>query len=366
MSETIVALSRSASEPFELVPAQLLGPRDGEVLLRVEACGVCHTDMEGRAVLASPCVVGHEVVGVVESVAPDVSDYVVGDRVIASYPHCGECSSCRTGRPFHCRDVMQLIFGGARADGSPTLLIDGEPAGAAFFQQSGFATHALVPERSLVPAPADIPSQLLAALPCGIQTGAGAVFNVFAPSSRDSLVVFGAGAVGLAAVMAASVVGMAKVVAVDLVDDRLDLAKELGATRVVHAGKEDVNLALRSALPDGARFVLDTVGIDATWQQAIACIGVGGTFGYVTIPRPEATYSVHMSPLFERFVTLQAIHNGSAVPRDFLPKLESLYRSGQFPIDRLVRAYPFDQIDKAFADAGKGQSVKPVLVMEGF
>jgi aryl-alcohol dehydrogenase len=238
-----------------------------------------------------------------------------------------------------------------------------ESVTAAFFQQSSFATHAVVPAHSLVRAPAGLPPELLAALPCGVQTGAGTVLNVMRLKAEDSLIVFGAGAVGLAAVMAAAASGVRDVVAVDVVDSRLQLARELGAALTVNARTEAVVATVRAHRPEGMRFALDTATLAATWAQAVECLAVGGMFAYVSVPKTGGTFGVEVRPLFERFVTLHPIHQGEAVPREFLPQLARLYESGRFPVDRLVTTYAFDQIDRAFEDAHRGTTVKPVLVM---
>lgn len=361
----VAAVSSSPSEPFALQQVELLGPAADEVLLRLEACGVCHTDVEGRTALEPPCVVGHEGVGIIAALGTEVSDFTVGERVIASYPHCGACQACQEHRPYHCRDIIRLLFGGTRADGSATMAIGGQAVAAGFFQQSTFATHAVVPAASLVRAPAGLPPALLAALPCGVQTGAGAVLNALRLAPGDSLIVFGSGAVGLAAVMAAAARGVRDVVAVDVVDARLQLAQDLGAALTINARNEDVVAAVRARHPNGVRFALDTANVAATWTQAVECLAVGGVFGYVNVPQPDETFSVRVLPLFERFIKLHPIHNGEAVPRELLPELVRLRQAGEFPVDRLITTYAFDQIDQAFEDARRGVTVKPVLLMGG-
>ncbi|MYE80283.1 MAG: NAD(P)-dependent alcohol dehydrogenase [Gammaproteobacteria bacterium] len=349
--------------PFRLGPVELDGPRDDEVLVRVEACGICHTDLKVRERLPLPAVLGHEGTGTVLETGAGVTRFARGERVILSYPSCGDCAPCRRAEPFRCEHIPALKFGGARADGTKPVRVDGGPVSSAFFQQSSFATLAVAHERTLVPVRTDHPPELLAALPCGVQTGAGAVLNTFRATGGHPLVVIGVGAVGLSAVMAGRIVGTRPIVAVDVVPSRLELARELGADHAVDARAEDVVARLREALPRGARYVLETSATVAGLETGIACLGQGGAIGIVSAPPPGETFPFTTRTLFERVATLHGICQGSSVPRDFLPRLLALHDQGRFPVDRLVTAYDFADINRAVADMERGVAVKPVLVM---
>ena len=231
-----------------------------------------------------PVVLGHEGAGVVEAVGSAVSAVAPGDRVALSYDSCGVCATCRAGRPFHCLGFFERNFGAARADGSTALTHEGSQVHSHFFGQSSFATGAVIPERSVVAIPDDVPFELVAPFGCGIQTGAGTVMNTLRPPAGSSIVVFGVGGVGLSAIMAARVVGCAKIVAVDLRPARLELAGELGATEVVNAGEEDVVEALERITGHGADFTVEASGSTRALRQAVDCTGPGGSCAVVGAP----------------------------------------------------------------------------------
>src|SRR3954452_8215879 len=245
---TQAAVVESGGAPFTLVDVELDEPRADEVLVRMTAAGLCHTDLgvaSGGLPFPLPGVLGHEGAGVVEAVGPAVTGVAPGDHVVLSFTSCGDCRNCDGGHPAYCATWLPLnLLGGRRADGTSTISRDGEPLGGHFFGQSSFAERALVDERSLVKVDPDVPLESIAPLGCGVQTGVGAVCNVMKPVNGSTIVVLGAGAVGLSAVMAASLSPATTIVAVDRVAERLQLAKELGATHTVTAGESDLGEAL--------------------------------------------------------------------------------------------------------------------------
>ena len=212
-TETRAALAFEKEGPVRIEQVSLDDLQPHEVLVRIEACGICHTDEKFRQRLPLPGVFGHEGVGIVSRIGDHVRDVVPGDRVIISYPFCTECGSCEREQPYRCENIPALKFGGRRFDGSPTTYYEGEAITAAFFQQSSFAEHAIAREQALVNVSqiaSETPAEVLAALPCGVQTGAGAVMNTFKGEKGESLLVVGAGAVGISAVMAAKVLGITR------------------------------------------------------------------------------------------------------------------------------------------------------------
>ncbi|MEV5149746.1 NAD(P)-dependent alcohol dehydrogenase [Streptomyces sp. NPDC052727] len=273
---------------FETMDVLLDDPRAGEVLVRVEAVGICHADIaarEGKTPFPHPAVLGHEGAGVVEAAGAGVTSLLPGDKVVLTFASCGVCASCRSGLPSQCADFLSLDFAaGARSDGSPTLWLGDTPLHAHFFGQSSFATHALVIERNAVKLPDEAPLATLAPLGCGIQTGAGAVLNVLRPAPGGSVAVFGAGAVGLAAVMAARLTQAAHVIAVDVHPGRLDLAAELGATDTIDARTTDPVAAIRELTGGGAGYVLESSGNVLVFRQAIDAAAIGGVIGIVGAP----------------------------------------------------------------------------------
>src|SRR5690606_15975616 len=228
--QVTAAVSRGTGEAPALELLELEEPRADEMRIRLVATGICHTDLHehpGRHA-PQPIVLGHEGAGVVEAVGAGVRGFTAGDHVILSGNSCGRCPSCLAGRPTYCDLAMPLCFGGRRLDGSTAL--EHGAVHSHFFGQSSFASHAVVPERTAVKMARDLPLEKLGPLGCGVITGAGAVIEAFKLGFGDSLAVFGAGGVGLSAVMAARLVGASRIVAVDLVPERLELAREFGAT----------------------------------------------------------------------------------------------------------------------------------------
>jgi aryl-alcohol dehydrogenase len=355
------AVLRQADGPFTLETVELDELRPDEVLVRNEASGICHTDMLARSRVPLPAVLGHEAAGVVEAVGSAVTRVRPGERVLISYPWCGACPRCDRGEPYLCGRHMELAFGGARLDGSRTLKLGGEPISGAFFQQSSFATHSVALERAVVPVRGDMPSRSLAALPCGVQTGAGAILNSLRVSAAEGLAVFGVGAVGLSAVIAGRLVGAAPLIAVDVVPERLALARELGATHAVDASGGELAARIRDLAPGGVDVTLETSGNEQALEAAIASLASGGRCGMVIAPHLGQKYPFSPSEVFTRAASLIGIIQGSAVPRVFLRSLLEFHAQGRFPFERMIRHYELPDINRAFEDAQAGRAIKPVL-----
>lgn len=354
------------SEPhgrFELRQVEIDDPRDDEILVATEASGICHTDVMAQDMLAPPMVLGHEGTGIVLRVGKAVSRVKPGDRVVVSYPWCGECPECRSGHAYRCDLVLPIAFAGSRLDGSKPIRLDGQPISSAFFQQSSFASHAITLERDVVVVDAALAPPLRAAIPCGIQTGAGAIINSMKVGRGASLAVFGTGAVGLSAVMAAKLVGATPIITVDVVASRLELARELGATHTIDARGGEVAAQIRQILPRGMQYAFDTTSNDAMLDAAIESLSMGGECGFVNAPRHGDKYPFNPIGLFMKAATLRGIIQGSALPAEFLPRLIGWQREGLFPYERLIRTYDFADINQAFADAAAGVAIKPVLLM---
>ncbi|RZB19329.1 NAD(P)-dependent alcohol dehydrogenase [Streptomyces sp. F001] len=351
---------------FETLDVLLDDPRAGEVLVRVEAVGICHADIaarEGKTPFPHPAVLGHEGAGVVETVGAGVTSLRPGDRVVLTFASCGACASCRSGLPSQCVDFLSLNFAaGARPDGSPTLWHGDTPLHGHFFGQSSFATHALVTERNAVKLPDDAPLATLAPLGCGIQTGAGAVLNVLRPAPGGSVAVFGAGAVGLAAVMEARLAQAAQVIAVDVNPGRLALATELGATDTIDARTADPVAAIRKLTGGGAGHVLESSGNVLVFRQAIDAAAIGGVIGIVGAPFGREA-AVDVADIVNASKRIVGIVEGGGVPHVFIPTLAALHAAGRLPVERLVTTFPFDRINDAARAAALGEAVKPVLLL---
>jgi aryl-alcohol dehydrogenase len=358
------ALSTGGESPFEIAEVELDGPRADEVLVTLSAAGVCHTDLTMKAAwpeAMSPIVFGHEGAGVVEAVGEDVTGVGPGDRVLLSYRSCRSCSECTAGHPTYCHGFETLNAIGSRPDGSTTMRRDGSPVYGSFFGQSSFASHALTYESNLVVVDDHVDLTVAAPLGCGVQTGAGAVLNVLRPANEASLVVFGAGSVGLSAVMAADAAGVGTIIAVEPVAGRRLLAAELGATATVDPASDDVVDAMRQLTGAGATHALDTTAIGAVINQAIDALAPLGTLAVVGVGTPDV--AINVRSVISGGKTIRGVIEGDAVPQEFLPHLLELHADGRLPIEKLIRTYDFDDIDTAVADAASGWTIKPVLVL---
>jgi aryl-alcohol dehydrogenase len=348
------AVLRKKGGPLKIESIEMEGPRDDEVLVRLVASGICRTDIDfcddwdeadGAVVL------GHEGAGVIERIGKNVKSVKAGDHVVLSYQSCGHCRQCRSGRPAHCKRFYEANFGFQRLDGSNGLQRSG--VRGHFFGQSSFATHSLATERNLVKVSKDLPLELLAPLGCGLQTGAGTVINSLKVSHRASIAVFGTGAVGLAAVMAARLVGADPIIGVDIKPKRLKLALKLGATCAIDNRRQDVAGRITDITGRGVDYLVETTGNPKMHQLAIAVLNPHGVVALLTGERGTDS-------LPEGRKTLGIIQ-GDAVPQHFIPELIELYQAGEFPFDRLVKFYDFSHINKAIADAKRGDTIKPVL-----
>jgi aryl-alcohol dehydrogenase len=360
------AVTEAAGAPFVVQELEIEDPRAGELLVRIAVSGICHTDLtvrEGTFPTPLPAVLGHEGAGVVDQVGPGVTGFAPGDRVALSYDSCGACASCATGEPFHCHGFFGRNFGAARPDGSTALSRDGTAIQSHFFGQSSFATHAVVPERSAVRVADDVPFEFIAPLGCGIQTGAGSVMNVLKPGPGSSILVTGVGGVGLAAVMAASIMGCTTIIAADLRTERLELARELGATHAIDPGGADLGEEVEAITGIGADLALEASGSTAVLRAVVDSLAPGGTCGVVGAPPFGEEVSIDVNTLIGQGRTVKGIVEGHSAPRVFIPILIELWRAGRFPVDRLVRTYDLDAINEAAADAERGDTIKPVLLM---
>ncbi|MCW2412563.1 MULTISPECIES: NAD(P)-dependent alcohol dehydrogenase [unclassified Sphingobium] len=355
------AVSRGNQPAPVLETLELEAPRAGEMLVRMAAVGICHTDLHehpGRHA-PHPIVLGHEGAGVVEALGEGVRGFAVGDHVLLSGSSCGVCPSCVAGRPTYCDLAMPMNFGGKRLDGSTALACGDERIHSHFFGQSSFATHSIVPERTAVKVDKDIPLELLAPLGCGVITGAGSVIEALKVGAGDTIAIFGVGGVGLSAVMAAKLVGAKRIVAVDINPGRLELARELGATDAIRSDGEDVAKQIRAVTGRGVDFTFNTTTVPAVHTMALECLAMNGTAGFVAAPRGE--WAPAMFPMLAGGKQLRGILGGDANPRTFLPMLIDYWRQGRFPFDRLIETYAFDEIGKAFHDCEAGTVIKPVL-----
>lgn len=360
------AIVRKSRSEFAIEPVDLGAPQSHEVVVQVVAAGMCHTDLSVRdghiPFPPLPCVLGHEGAGIVAAVGAEVTAVAVGDRVAMSFAACGRCDKCAHGEPAYCRNFFPLNFLGTRMDGSHTHHQGDGALQACFFGQSSFATHALVHERNLVKIPDDVPLELMGPLGCGLQTGAGAVLNYLKPAPGSSIAVFGVGAVGLAAVMAAKVAGCGTIIAVDIHENRLSLARELGATHTVNSDRQSAHEGIQQVCQGGVNYSVEATGIPAVMAAAIESLAKPGHAALLGAARGGVKVEIDMLA-FAGGNTIKALTEGDAVPAAFIPTLIALYRAGKFPFDRLVQFYELDAINQAARDAESGAVIKPIIRM---
>ena len=359
------AVAKSPQAPFSLETVHLAAPRADEVLVRLVATGMCHTDLAGRDAelpIALPAVLGHEGAGIVETVGANVTYVKPGDHVVLGYLTCGECAECRSGEPSACANFGALCFRGARSDGSHALCgHDGAVVSDRFFGQSSFAPYAIAHERSLVKVRKDAPLELLGPLGCGVTTGAGTVWNALAVRPGAAFAVFGTGAVGLSAAMAAKVAGAATIICIDRVRSRLDLALEIGATHVIDAGAEDVGAAIRAIVGTGLDAALDTTGRGDVIATAFAALAQRGTLAVVASSDAGGEHRLDLMGMIMGSKRIIGVVEGGSSPRQMIPKLIDLYMQGRFPFDRLTRFYDIAEINQAADDSLSGKVIKPIL-----
>jgi aryl-alcohol dehydrogenase len=364
---TRAALLREVGAPLVIEEVELCAPQEGEVLVRMRGVGICHTDIstaQGSIPLPLPAVLGHEGSGIVEAVGPGVTSLAVGDHVALSFDYCGDCPQCSGGRPAYCELFGPLNYFGTRLDGSVTMRQGDEEVHGSYFGQSSFAAHAIADVRNAVKVPDDLPIELLGPLGCGLQTGAGSVLKVMAPKPGEGIIIFGLGAVGLGAVMAAKAAECSPIVVVDLNRDRLQLGTELGATHTINPrDTDDLLWTVQEMAAPGLHYSFDAVGAGPVIRQALESLRAPGhcvTVGFQGLENEITIDQGHL--LVGR--TLSGVIEGDAEPQSFIPEMIALYRAGKFPFDRLVKTFPFSEINEAIHASETGQVIKPVLVFD--
>jgi aryl-alcohol dehydrogenase len=362
--ETKAAVIYEQSGKFNIEQLDLTDPNDDEVMVRIVGVGICHTDLAARdmhlPIPPPPSVFGHEGAGVVEKVGSRVTKVKPGDHVVLAWDYCGACTACKSGKELYCLNFFQHNFNGARPDGTTTLRKADQIIHGSFFCQSSFANFALANERNVVKVRDDVPLEILGPMGCGVMTGAGAVMNSFRAKPGSSIAIFGVGNVGMSAVLAAVVCGCTTIIGVDVNSDRLEMAKEFGATHTVNAGDVNPVEAILEITGGGPEFSLECIGNPAVFRQAVDVLPRLGVCGLLGVVPPGTEVSLNMD-LIMNGRTVMGILGGDAIADLFIPKLIELYSQGRFPFDRLITFYPFDDINKAVEDMEKGRVMKPVL-----
>ncbi len=367
MASCNAAVAHGAHQPFTLETLSLNGPRAGEVLVRIAGVGLCHTDLVFRdqMPLSFPAVLGHEGAGTVEAVGEGVTDFAPGDTVIIGFSSCGHCPRCAEHLPGYCQTFNELNYAGMRLeDGSTAYLQDSHPVWSHFFGQSSFTSHAITRAGNLVKVDTRAPLEILGPLACGFQTGAGAIMRSLACPAGSSLVVFGGGPVGLAAIMASRIQGCSTVILVEPVAERRRIGLELGATHVIDPGEStELAAAIREILPMGADFAFDTTGVVPVIEAGLAALGSHGALGLVGVPKdPEAAIQVNIVGLMGPGHRIIGIIEGDSDQQNFIPELLTHHAAGRFPFDRLIRTFPLAEINAAIEAQAHGECIKVVLI----
>ncbi|AMM21842.1 geraniol dehydrogenase [Frondihabitans sp. PAMC 28766] len=366
--EITAAVIREVGGDVALEKVDLETPRADEILVKITAVGLCHTDIAtiaGALPFPMPGVLGHEGSGIVAEVGSDITKVVPGDRVAISFASCGTCPACVSGEPAYCHQFMALNYAGTRPDGSSTTSNSEGPVGSSFFGQSTFGTHAITKERNVVKVPDDFPLELAGPLGCGIQTGAGAIMRSLKAAKGSAVVVAGGGSVGLSGVLGAVVQGCSTIILVEPVAARRELALTLGATHVIDPAAGPVDEQIRAIVPDGAQYGFDTTRIPAVIAAVLNALGNQGVLGLVAIPAdPTASMSLPLIPALLLGLTVKGIVEGDSVPDEFIPQLMSLYQEGRFPFDKLITKLPFDQINEGMKAQHDGTAIKVVLTLD--
>ncbi len=372
----------AASRPLQITDLTLAPPGPGELLIRVTAAGLCHSDLsviEGTRPRPMPMVLGHEATGIVQATGPGHAQFAVGDHVVCSFvPMCGACLPCAEGRPALCEP-------GAAANTAGTLLHGARrwcdaPGMASPINHhlgvSGFATHTVVNERSAVKIDASLPPEIAALFGCAVMTGAGAVLNTARVPAGAAVAVFGLGGVGLAAVLGAAAAGANPIVAIDTLAAKLELARHLGATHTVQAGTVQAGTVqagtvqagdaavaqIRAITHGGADYVFESVGSEIVLEQAYAATRRGGTTVATGLPHPSRLFAVPAVSLVAEERTVRGSYMGSAVPLRDIPRYVALYLAGKLPVDRLLtHRLTLDEINEGFDRLADGQAVRQVI-----
>jgi alcohol dehydrogenase len=353
------------SRPLVIEDLDLEGPGPGEVLVRIEAVGLCHSDLSvinGDRPRPLPMALGHEAAGVVEELGPEVGDLQPGDHVVMVFvPSCGRCVRCMEGRPALCEPGAAANAAGTLLSGARRLRLGGREVNH-HLGVSAFADHAVVSRNSLVRIDPSLPFDEAALFGCAVLTGVGAVVNTARVPAGATVAVVGLGGVGLNALLACRVVGATTIVAVDLQDDKLALARQLGATHTVNAGDADCAEQVRAAT-GGVDFAFEMVGSVRAMDLAYRITRRGGETVSAGLSHPNHDFSLKHVTLVAEERTIKGSYVGSCVPVRDEPRFVDLYRSGQLPVDRVMGEHiGLGELNAAFDRLASGNTVRQILI----
>jgi alcohol dehydrogenase len=356
------------SRPLAIEDVELDPPGPGEVLVRIRAAGLCHSDLsviDGNRPRPMPMVLGHEAAGVVEATGPGVAGLARGDHVVAAFvPSCGHCRPCETGRPALCEPGFKANSAGTLLSGERRLH-DAHGSVHHHLGVSGFAQYAVLAANSLVRVPADLPFAEAALFGCAVITGVGAVVNTAAMPRGASAAVVGLGGVGLAALLAARMLEAEHLVAIDMNERKLSVARELGATATVNAASADAAEQVRELTRGGVAYGFEMAGSARALELAYRITARGGTTASAGLSHPQQQFSLQHLSLVAEERTLKGSYLGSCVPSRDIPRYIEWYRAGRLPVDRLLsERLRLEDINAAFDRLAAGESIRQVVEID--
>ncbi len=353
---------------LEICDVEVQDPKEGEILVRMVAAGVCHSDlhvMTGHLIGPTPSILGHEGSGIVEAVGPRVTSLKPGDHIIPIWRlSCNTCEHCTDARPALCEEGMEIRMSGRFHDGTTRFKLKGEEI-KHFMGVSTFSEYSVMSERQALKIPKDFPLDIACLVGCGVITGLGAVFNCAQVKPGSSVVVFGTGGIGLNIVQGAAIAGAEKIIAVDLLDNKLEIAKQFGATHTINASDENVVEKVRDLSDGGVNYGFEAVGSEKILRQTFDCVRKRGIAVAIGVSPMTTEVSVPlMSLIFEEKILTGSVY-GSARPFIDIPKLIALYKAGKLKLDELLtRKYPFAEINEAYAAMERGEVARSIVTFD--
>ena len=356
----------SVSKPLSIEEVDLDPPKRGEVLIKVKAVGLCHSDLvaiTGERAKPMPIVIGHEAAGIVEEIGQDVQGFAVGDHVVPSYvASCGRCEMCSVGRPALCEPATIANANAVLKDGT-TRLRQGSTRIHHHSGVAGFAEYSVIPEEALVKIDKSVPFEHAALFGCGVVTGVGSVINTAQAKPGQFIAVVGLGGVGLSAVLAALAIGSGKVLALDLSEEKLAFARELGVHHALNAGDADVQAQISALTGGGVHIAIETAGSNHALQMAYDITRRGGTTVTAGMPGPEAEITLSHLKIAAEERSIKGSYMGSCVAKRDIPRYLNMFQNGSLPVDKLMsRLIGFDDLNAAMDRLADAKTVREVLI----
>jgi alcohol dehydrogenase len=356
----------SVSKPLSIEEVELDPPKRGEVLIKVKAVGLCHSDLvaiTGERAKPMPIVIGHEAAGIVEEIGQDVQGFAVGDHVVPSYvASCGRCEMCSVGRPALCEPATIANANAVLKDGT-TRLRQGSTRIHHHSGVAGFAEYSVISEEALVKIDKSVPFEHAALFGCGVVTGVGSVINTAQAKPGQFIAVVGLGGVGLSAVLAALAIGSGKVLALDLSEEKLAFARELGVHHALNAGDADVQAQIAALTGGGVHIAIETAGSNRALQMAYDITRRGGTTVTAGMPGPEAEITLSHLKIAAEERSIKGSYMGSCVAKRDIPRYLNMFQNGSLPVDKLMsRLIGFDDLNAAMDRLADAKTVREVLI----